>query len=228
MLRYYMLSGFDWWIKIFNTSLVMQPRKCHDEQKNEHLVDRCYIFGPIWFGKNLTSEYCVDLSTLKLCEYLLCWQNFASRCYVIVGLWQLGRNRFAKPNLNRFRIFRFSAIDLTNLKPVWGIRVKPFSRRITRTNQDRGWWNWVILCIFVWTSAVLSDILLQNIAFYTFVSSSSSSSKCWFLKQWQYTCLLELCRIYSVTVNCMTCLKQIRTCACNSHTGTVIIYTNDI
>ena len=30
----------------------------------------------------------------------------------------LGRNRFAEPNLNRFRIFRFSAIDLTNLKPV--------------------------------------------------------------------------------------------------------------
>ena len=31
----------------------------------------------------------------------------------------VGRNRFAKPNLNRFMIFRFRTIDLLNLKPVW-------------------------------------------------------------------------------------------------------------
>ena len=30
----------------------------------------------------------------------------------------LGRNRFAKPNRNRFQIFGFYAIDLSNLKPV--------------------------------------------------------------------------------------------------------------
>ena len=30
---------------------------------------------------------------------------------------RLGRNRFAKPNRNRFRIFEFYAIDLSNLKP---------------------------------------------------------------------------------------------------------------
>jgi len=35
----------------------------------------------------------------------------------------LGR---AKPNLNRFGIFRFCAIDLTNLKSVWRIRSNRF------------------------------------------------------------------------------------------------------
>ena len=30
----------------------------------------------------------------------------------------IGRNRFAKPNLNRFKIFKFRAFDLLNLKLV--------------------------------------------------------------------------------------------------------------
>ena len=49
----------------------------------------------------------------------------------------LGRSsRFAKPNINRFKILRFRAIDFTNLsKPVW--------RRFIRTNRYGGWWKWV-------------------------------------------------------------------------------------
>jgi len=33
-------------------------------------------------------------------------------------MWQLSHNRLAKPNPNQFRIFRFRAIDLLNLKTV--------------------------------------------------------------------------------------------------------------
>ena len=53
------------------------------------------------------------------------------------------------------------------------------------------------------TSAVLSDLLLQNIAFYTFVS----------------LLLYDTFKAYRLGM---------RTCTCNGHTGTVIIYTNDI
>ena len=34
----------------------------------------------------------------------------------------LGRNRFAKSVSNRFRVFWFRAVDMSNLKPVWRIR----------------------------------------------------------------------------------------------------------
>ena len=42
--------------------------------------------------------------------------HFASAC-CLVKLY-LGRNRFAKPNRDRFQIFGFYAVDLSNLKPV--------------------------------------------------------------------------------------------------------------
>ena len=38
----------------------------------------------------------------------------------------LGRNRFAKSVSNRFRVFWFRAVDMSNLKPVWRIRANRF------------------------------------------------------------------------------------------------------
>jgi len=51
----------------------------------------------------------------------------------------LRRNWFAKPVSNRFRIFQFCTISLSNLKPVWRIRANRFGDSLVeRTKMADG------------------------------------------------------------------------------------------
>jgi len=77
---------------------------------------------------------------------ILTLQRDLDRVKIHVHVRLLGRNRFAKPNRNRFQIFGFYAIDLSNLKPVFTKPAKPSPEMVSFAKPSRD----CVVIVFCW------------------------------------------------------------------------------
>jgi len=102
----------------------------------------------------------------SLIRHTAWWRHMRHHCLIRPNrprARNLGRNRFAKPNRNRFQIFGFHAIDLSNLKPVSRNRRNLLGRWFRLRNRQVT----VLLLCFVWfiATALTASFVCGNANF---------------------------------------------------------------